>query len=81
MMDFAERVVTLAPEGAYHMLARAQAMESAGKNIIHLEIGQPDVPTFENIAQAGIQAIEDGFTRYTPSAGIYINPFWAVPEK
>jgi aspartate aminotransferase len=70
MMDFAERVVTLAPEGAYHMLARAQALEAAGKQIIHLEIGQPDVPTFEDIAQAGIQAIEDGFTRYTPSAGM-----------
>ncbi len=70
MMEFAERVVNLAPEGAYHMLARAQALEAAGKEIIHLEIGQPDVPTFENIAQAGIQAIEDGFTRYTPSSGM-----------
>ena len=70
MMDFAERVIKLAPEGAYHMLARAQALEAAGKTIIHLEIGQPDVPTFENIAQAGIQAIQDGFTRYTPSAGL-----------
>ena len=70
MMDFADRVVKLAPEGAYHMLARAQALEAAGKTIIHLEIGQPDVPTFENIAQAGIQAIQDGFTRYTPSAGM-----------
>jgi aspartate/methionine/tyrosine aminotransferase len=69
-MDFAERVVTLAPEGAYHMLARAQALETAGKEIIHLEIGQPDVPTFENISQAGIQAIEDGYTRYTPSSGM-----------
>jgi aspartate aminotransferase len=69
-MDFAERVVALAPEGAYHMLARAQALETAGKDIIHLEIGQPDVPTFENISQAGIQAIEDGYTRYTPSSGM-----------
>ncbi len=69
-MDFAERVVRLAPEGAYHMLARAQALEAAGRDIIHLEIGQPDAPTFENVAQAGIQAIRDGHTRYTPSAGI-----------
>jgi len=69
-MDFAERVVRLAPEGAYHMLARAQALEAAGHDIIHLEIGQPDAPTFENVAQAGIQAIRDGHTRYTPSAGI-----------
>lgn len=69
-MDFAERVRNLAPEGAYHMLARAQALEAAGKDIIHLEIGQPDFPTFENIVDAGIQSIKDGFTRYTPSAGI-----------
>jgi len=69
-MDFAERVQNLAPEGAYHMLARAQALEAAGKKIIHLEIGQPDFPTFENIVDAGIQSIRDGFTRYTPSAGI-----------
>ncbi len=52
------------------MLAKAQALETAGRDIIHLEIGQPDEPTFDNISQAGIKAIRDGFTRYTPSAGI-----------
>ncbi len=41
-MDFAKRVNDLAPEGAYYMLARAQAMEAEGREIIHLEIGQPD---------------------------------------
>ncbi len=69
-MPFAERVNHLAPEGAYHMLARAQALEAEGREIIHLEIGQPDAPTFDNIAQAGIQAIQDGHTRYTPPMGI-----------
>ena len=69
-MDFAERVINLAPEGAYYMLGRAQALEAAGRQIIHLEIGQPDVPTFEHISQAGQRAIQQGFTRYTPSAGI-----------
>ncbi len=69
-MDFAERVIQLSPEGAYHMLARAQALEAQGRQIIHLEIGQPDVPTFENISQAGVDAIQEGYTRYTPSAGI-----------
>lgn len=69
-MEFAERVIKLAPEGAYHMLGRAQALEAAGRSIIHLEIGQPDVPTFENISKAGMQAIQQGHTRYTPSAGI-----------
>ncbi len=69
-MPFADRVATLAPEGAYFMLEKAQALEAQGREIIHLEIGQPDFPTFKNIAQAGIQSIADGFTRYTPSAGI-----------
>lgn len=69
-MTFSERVNSLAPEGAYFMLAKAQKLEAAGKSIIHLEIGQPDVPTFEHISQAGIDAIQEGHTRYTPSAGI-----------
>jgi aspartate aminotransferase len=69
-MEFADRVKTLAAEGAYFMLERAQALEAAGRKIIHLEIGQPDGPTFENISRAGIRAIEQGYTRYTPPAGM-----------
>jgi aspartate/methionine/tyrosine aminotransferase len=69
-MEFAARVAHLEPEGAYHMLARAQALERAGRNIIHLEIGQPDISTFENISNAGVQAIRGGHTRYTPAAGM-----------
>ena len=69
-MKFAERIQTLAPEGAYAVLEKANALEAEGREIIHLEIGQPDFPTFENIAKAGIQAIENGYTRYTPSAGM-----------
>lgn len=68
-MEFSERVSRLVPEGAYQMLGKAQALEASGREIIHLEIGQPDEPTFSNIAQAGIQAIQDGYTRYTPAAG------------
>ena len=69
-MVFADRVHHLAPEGAYYMLARAQALEATGREIIHLEIGQPDVPTFENVARAGVRAIEDGRTRYNPPPGV-----------
>jgi len=69
-MDFADRVIKLVPEGAYYMLGKAQALEASGREIIHLEIGQPDVPTFDNITQAGVRAIQEGYTRYTPSAGI-----------
>ncbi len=68
-MSFSERVQQLTAEGAYHMLARAQALEAAGRAVIHLEIGQPDFPTFTHIARAGMGAIEQGLTRYTPAAG------------
>lgn len=70
LSPFADRVLGLAPEGAYHMLARAQALEAAGRYIIHLELGQPDITTFPNVVEAGIQAIQEGKTRYTPSAGM-----------
>jgi len=69
-MPFAARTQHLKPEGAYQVLARANQLEAAGKEIIHLEIGQPDYPTFENVSQAGIKAIREGKTRYTPPAGM-----------
>ncbi len=70
LTQFAPRVFHLAPEGAYHMLARAQALEAQGRDVVHLEIGQPDAPTFENVTQAGVRAIEEGKTRYNPPAGV-----------
>lgn len=69
-MSFASRTQHLEPEGAYEVLARANQLESAGIEIIHLEIGQPDYATFENVSAAGIKAIQDGKTRYTAPAGI-----------
>ncbi len=67
---FARRTQELAPEGAYQVLKRAQALEAAGRDIIHFEIGQPDFETFDNIREAGRQAIADGRTRYTAPAGM-----------
>ncbi|MCX6065751.1 MAG: pyridoxal phosphate-dependent aminotransferase [Chloroflexi bacterium] len=67
---FTDRVTSLEHEGAYAVLAQAQALEAQGRDIIHLELGQPDFPTPANVSEAGIQAIRDGQTRYTPSAGI-----------
>ena len=67
--DFARRVSFLEPEGAYAVLARARALEAEGREIIHLEIGQPDFPTPDHVAQAGADAILSGHTRYTPPAG------------
>jgi len=69
-MTYAQRTDHLKPEGAYKVLARAQQMEAEGKEIIHFEIGQPDYQTFSNISLAGIRAIEQGHTRYTPPAGM-----------
>ena len=69
-MSFASRTHHLKPEGAYQVLARAQSQEARGRKIVHLEIGQPDFETFDNIKRAGIQAIRDGLTRYTPPIGM-----------
>jgi aspartate aminotransferase len=67
---FADRVAYLQAEGAYAVLARAQALEAQGRRILHLEIGQPDFPTFPNVSQAGMEAIRNGQTRYSSPAGI-----------
>ncbi|MFN2220419.1 MAG: pyridoxal phosphate-dependent aminotransferase [Anaerolineae bacterium] len=69
-MPFAERIRHLKAEGAYAVLARAQALEAQGREIIHLEIGQPDFETYPHIAMAGIRAIATGKTRYNPPSGI-----------
>src|SRR4030067_856921 len=67
---FAHRVTHLKEEGAYAVLARAQELEAQGRDIIHLEIGQPDVPTFPHISQRGSEAIGAGQTRYNPPMGV-----------
>lgn len=69
-MSFARRVSQLKTEGAYAVLARAQELEAQGRDIIHLEIGQPDFGTFPHISQAGVEAIQAGFTRYNPPDGL-----------
>jgi len=69
-LRLAERMYQLKAEGAYEMLARAQALESQGREIIHLEIGQPDFDTVPSAALAGIRAIATGLTRYNPPLGI-----------
>ncbi len=67
---FTDRVSSLKPEGAYAVLARAQALEAQGRKIIHLEIGQPDFPTPLHVSEAGIDAIRSGKTKYNPPAGV-----------
>jgi aspartate aminotransferase len=69
-MAFAERIAHLRAEGAYAILARAQALEAQGRDIIHLEIGQPDFETYSHVALAGVRAIVSGKTRYNPPSGV-----------
>jgi len=66
----ADRVFRLSGEGAFEVLAQAKKLEKAGKHIIHLEIGEPDFDTPENVKEKAIQAIQDGHTYYVPSYGI-----------
>jgi aspartate aminotransferase len=69
-MNFAERMSRLGTESAFEVLAKAQRLEAEGRNVIHLEIGQPDCQTPMNICQAAFQAMKDGYTGYAPAAGL-----------
>jgi len=60
----------LGTETAFEVLAKAKALEAQGREIIHLEIGEPDFDTPANIIAAGVKALNSGQTHYTPAAGI-----------
>lgn len=60
----------LGTESAFEVLAKAKSLEAQGKDIIHLEIGQPDFSTPMNVCEAAFKAMKDGHTGYCPSAGI-----------
>jgi aspartate aminotransferase len=67
---FAERMGRLGTETAFEVLAKARALEAQGRNIVHLEIGEPDFDTPDNIRKAAEKAIWGGLTHYGPSAGL-----------
>ncbi len=69
-MRFAERMNHIGTEGAFVVLARARQLEAQGKNIVHLEIGEPDFATPDNIVEAAVGALHAGYTHYTPAGGI-----------
>jgi aspartate/methionine/tyrosine aminotransferase len=60
----------LGTETAFEVLVKAKALEAQGRDIIHLEIGEPDFDTPRNIIDAGCDALHKGFTHYGPSAGL-----------
>ncbi len=69
-MRFAERMNRLGTETAFEMLAKARALEEQGREVIHLEIGEPDFDTPANIVDAAVRALREGHTHYGPAPGI-----------
>ena len=69
-LRLASRMSRLGTETAFEVLNRARALEKKGREIIHLEIGEPDFDTPANIIEAGIDALYMGWTHYGPAAGL-----------
>ncbi len=69
-MNIATRMSRLGTESAFEVLARAKALERAGREIIHLEIGEPDFDTPRHIRDAAKRALDEGATHYGPAAGL-----------
>jgi aspartate aminotransferase len=69
-LHLAKRMSRLGTETAFEVLVRARALERQGKNIVHLEIGEPDFDTPGNIVEAAVGALHMGYTHYGPSAGM-----------
>ena len=69
-MTVASRMMDLGTETAFEVLAKAKALEAQGREIIHLEIGEPDFDTPNHIVEAGVQALREGYTHYGPTPGL-----------
>jgi aspartate/methionine/tyrosine aminotransferase len=69
-LRLARRMARLGTETAFEVLVKARALEAQGRDIVHLEIGEPDFDTPRNIVDAGVDALHKGFTHYGPSAGL-----------
>ena len=70
MVKFAERMSRLGTETAFEVLAKAKALEAKGKEVVHLEIGEPDFDTPQNVIDAAVKAMNKGQTHYSPAAGV-----------
>ncbi|HEY7302834.1 MAG TPA: pyridoxal phosphate-dependent aminotransferase [Bryobacteraceae bacterium] len=69
-MKLADRMSRLEVESAFDVLVKARALERAGRDVIHLEIGEPDFATPRNIVEAGKRALDEGWTHYGPPQGL-----------
>jgi len=69
-MKISKMIQRAGTETAFEMLAKAKELERQGKSVIHFEIGEPDFNTPENVKEAGIKAIKENYTHYSPTQGI-----------
>lgn len=69
-MRFADRMSLLGTETAFEVLVKARALEATGRDVVHLEIGEPDFDTPRHIIEAAKEALDQGYTHYGPSAGL-----------
>ncbi len=69
-MRLADRMSRLGTETAFEVLVKARALEAQGRNVVHMEIGEPDFDTPANIIEAACKALHSGYTHYVPSAGL-----------
>jgi aspartate/methionine/tyrosine aminotransferase len=69
-LRLASRMARLGTETAFEVLVKAKALQAQGRDIVHLEIGEPDFDTPRNIIDAAVDALHKGFTHYGPSAGL-----------
>jgi len=67
---FSQKAQKIPPFYVMEVLERAQELERSGRNIIHMEVGEPDFPTAPHINQAAIDALKTGETKYTHSLGL-----------
>ena len=74
-LRLADAMSRLGTETAFEVLVRAKALEAQGRKIVHLEIGEPDFDTPENVRACAQKAIDDGWTHYGPAPGL---PMWPV---
>ncbi len=69
-MQLVKKMARIGVESAFDVLVKARALEAQGKNVIHLEIGEPDFPTPRNVIEAGKKALDEGWTKYGPTQGL-----------
>src|SRR2546423_12625517 len=69
-MKLADRMSRIGTESAFDVLARAKNLEAQGRDIVHLQIGEPDFDTPAHVTEAGIQALRDVYTHYVPAVGL-----------